>query len=231
MHVFFQVRNAGTWAGNLMVFLHYTSFPSDAVIALATANACLQLCSADGEIFTIDMGTFLNMDYASFLSQGSIILSMSITEPRLSADNSVLVAETFKVAQRTANAHAHVNCGFQFSISYQRQQEQPDMVYPVCTYARIVIGGVSKKTFIASRTESALTNAFVCASTLGNALAALDIDLLETGESQQFGNQSFRKSVMQTCLYRALLKCYPVLQLPQNLLSAVQPWVKPASRG
>ena len=210
-----------------MVFMHYTTFPSDAVIALATANARLQLCNADGEMSTIDMGTFLNMDYASFLSQGSIILSMSITEPRLSAGN-VVVAETFKVAQRTANAHAHVNCGFQFSISYQRQQ---DMVYPVCTYARVVIGGVSKKTFIAARTESALTNAFVCASTLGNALAALDVDLKETGESQQFGNQSFRKSVMQTCLYRALLKCYPVLQLPQNLLSAVQPWVKPASRG
>ena len=224
------MRNAGTWAGNLIVFLHYNKFPSDAVIALATANARLQLCNAAGDLLTVDMATFLGMDYESFRTEGLVILSMSITEPRV-PEGSVLVAETFKVAQRTANAHAHVNCGFQFSIAYPQQAQRGGSVYPVCTYARVVVGGVSKKTFIASRTETALTNAVICASTLGVALSALDKDLLEAGESQQFGNQAFRKSVMQACLYRVLLKCYPIVQLPQNLLSAVQPWVKPISRG
>lgn len=36
---------------------------------------------------------------------------------------------------------------------------------------------------------------------------------------------------MQSCLYRALLRCYPVFALPANLTSAVLPWVMPVCRG
>jgi len=206
-----------------MVFMRYSKFPSDAVIALTTANARLALCNASGETSSVDMASFLGISYESFTAQGLIITSVSITEPSLSG-GSIVVAETFKVAQRTANAHAHVNCGFQFSVAQQHQSA------PFCSYARVVIGGASQKTFVATRTESALSNTSISSTTLNNALIALELDLAEAGESQAVGNQSFRRSVMQTCLYKALLKCYPVLQLPQNLLSAVQPWVKPVSR-
>lgn len=225
-----QVRNAGSWAGNLMVFLRYNQFPSDVLIALTTANARLVLCNTDAELTTVDMATFIGFDFQQFSAQGYFILSLSITEPRLRG-GSLVVAETFKIAQRLVNAHAHVNCGFQFSVTNESRPSFSRSVVPVCTYARVVIGGVSKKTFIATRTESVLTNAPVSAATLSSALAALDVDLAAVGDSEQsLSSQLFRKSVMQSCLYRALLRCYPVTELPQNLLTAVQPWQIPVSR-
>eukprot|EP00601_Ochromonadales_sp_CCMP2298_P006902 CAMPEP_0173214416 /NCGR_PEP_ID=MMETSP1141-20130122/25935_1 /TAXON_ID=483371 /ORGANISM="non described non described, Strain CCMP2298" /LENGTH=549 /DNA_ID=CAMNT_0014141727 /DNA_START=64 /DNA_END=1710 /DNA_ORIENTATION=+ len=54
-----QVRNAGSWAGNLMVFLRYPTFPSDAVLALTTAGAVLKLSNQFGQLSEMSMGTFL----------------------------------------------------------------------------------------------------------------------------------------------------------------------------
>ena len=101
----------------------------------------------------------------------------------------------------------------------------------LCSSARVVFGGVSQKTFIARRTETALTNALLTYDTLTVALSALAYDLAEAGVSTAFGSQAYRENVMETYLYRAFLRCYPTHELPANLVSAVLPWLKPESRG
>jgi xanthine dehydrogenase/oxidase len=241
-----QVRNAGSWAGNLMMFLKYPSFPSDAVLALTTAGAQLKVCDRYGLVSVIDMPTFLSYTLIDFQNQGLMLLGVIISDvqsvTKASANRAQapmeFITETFKVAQRARNAHAHVNAGFQFDIEPSRQTfVNPTTGMrcagpPVCRNVRIVFGGVSDKTFIASRCQAALLNAPLTKDTLNRALSALQLDLLAVGQSQAvLGDQRFRESVMQSCLYRALLRCYPVFALPANLTSAVLPWVMPISRG
>eukprot|EP01034_Spumella_vulgaris_P024084 gene24084-30387_t len=229
-----QVRHAASWAGNLMVYLHYmTSFPSDAVLALTTAGVKLQLSNLSGEIVIVDMGTFLTYSYEGFVAAGLFIVSLVITETNLQprVAGSILpretVSQTFKIAQRAANAHAHVNAGFQFQLLKQG----PAATVPVCLSARIVYGGVSQSIFLATRTMQVLQNAAITSATLQTALTALQQDLLAAGPSSSYGDQEFRESVMQGALYRAFLSCYSVFNLPHNLASAVLPWVRPVTRG
>ena len=244
-----QVRNAGSWAGNLMVFLKYPSFPSDAVLALTTAGAQLKVCDRYGSVSVMEMPTFLSYTLSEFQSQGLMLIAVVISDAQavnksatsgpIKWANAEFITETFKVAQRARNAHAHVNAGFQFEV------EAPRLSYanpstgtrssagpPVCRNVRIVFGGVSEKLFIATRCEASLRNSPLTSETLARALSALQLDLAAAGKSSEvLGSQAFRESVMQSCLYRALLRCYPVFALPANLTSAVLPWVMPVSRG
>jgi CO/xanthine dehydrogenase FAD-binding subunit len=88
---------------------------------------------------------------------------------------------------------------------------------PLCHSARIVIGGVSSKTFIATRTEQILIQSRINNRTLHRALSALNDDLQAVGLSDAFGNAEYRVSVMQTCLYRALLRTLDKYVLPFHL--------------
>lgn len=55
------MRNAGTWAGNLGVFLRHQDFPSDAVLALIMAKAQLTLCDLNGTLTVLSMDRFLQI--------------------------------------------------------------------------------------------------------------------------------------------------------------------------
>lgn len=245
-----QVRNAGSWAGNLMMFLRYPTFPSDAVLALTTANAQLHLCNRHGEVSLMEMQTFLSQTLEFFQAQGLMLISLTIRDTPLTtrrsafsagpggysqhaSGGSIFVTETFKVAQRARNAHAHVNAGFQFELDAPVAAPGATSVGPpTCRSARVVYGGVSNKTFVAHRCQNALRNAPLTSATLSRALAALQLDLVAVGASQEvLGDQRFRESVMQAFLYRALLRCYSTFSLPSSLTSAVLPWVMPVSRG
>lgn len=224
-----QVRNAGSWAGNLMLYLRYPTFPSDAVLALLTANANLQLCDRFGQLTVIDMKQFMSFTIDTFQSAGYMIVGLIIKEKTSSGSN-IFITETFKIAQRTRNAHAHVNAGFQFEIT---QSTFATTISPLCISSRIIFGGVSNVIFEAKRAQKVLCNgASITSVTLQKALVALQLDLKDAGKCKnELGSQLFRESVMQTCLYRALLRCYPLQALPHSVISAVLPWNLPISRG
>ena len=159
-----------------MIFLRYPSFPSDAVLALATAGATLTLMDTKEQTVLMPMTDFLAMTMDQFTANSYLLLSVSIpanswsenikTAAPASLSASVLVSETFKIAQRNKNAHAYVNAGFQFQISpafafpadHSKSPAVASASGPLCTNARIVIGGVSKKTFLAVKTMSVLRN-------------------------------------------------------------------------
>lgn len=222
-----QVRNAASWAGNLMLFKKYSTFPSDAVVALTSGNVLLNLCNtSDGSVNSISMDEFISTDISALY--GWIILSLTITDTaRRDQLVSYCVAETFKVAQRSRNAHAQVNCGFNFDLVPAVSSYDGPLIKSV----RIVFGGVSKSIFIARRTERVMTGARVNQATLNAALSALMTDLAHAGPSHEFGDEQFRISLMQSNLYQAMLRCVEGSLVRTNLITAVQPWLKPTSRG
>lgn len=73
-----QVRNAASWAGNLMLFSRYRSFASDVVISLATAGAFLRLVDLNGVAYVMSIEQFINTPYETFVDSGYIIVSVSI---------------------------------------------------------------------------------------------------------------------------------------------------------
>lgn len=222
----------GSWAGNLMTFLQYSSFPSDAVLAFTTANGRLVISNGEGELTEITMADFLGYSWDEFRASGKFIVSIKLQESSaLGLVRSMMC--TNKVAQREHNAHAYVNAGFHFKLAHRTAGNGNSWLggAPVCREARIVYGGVSKKTFIATRTERVLSNASLTAATLSQALQALQTDLVAAGINETFENPAFLISIMQSNLYQAFLRSYPPGQLPPNTLSAVLPWTKPASRG
>lgn len=223
-----QVRNMGSWAGNLMTFLQYSTFPSDAVLAFANANAVLVICDGDGVCSDVPMADFLTTStWADFKSTGKFLVAIKLKETTSTLPLALrTVACTFKVAQREHNAHAYVNAGFNFRVSSAVLQGPP-----TCREARIVFGGVSNKTFIATRTERVLFNASLNVQTLGRALQALQSDLVAIGLNESYDNPAFLTAIAQNCLYQAFLRCYPPGQLPPTVLSAILPWIKPCSRG
>ena len=258
-----QVRNAGSWAGNLMLFLRYPSFPSDAVMALLTANAKLQLSDHNGTIIIISMEKFISFTIDTFFANGYMIVGLIIQEGSSSssltssssssssrtttssssssslsrATTTTFITETFKVSQRIRNSHAEVNAGFQFVISSSSSlstspSSSPSTI-PTCISSRIVFGGVSSTIFIAKKTQHILSNNVpLTSSTLQLALLALQDDLNDVGKSKSLiGSQQFRESVMQTFLYRVLLRAYPILDLPSSIASVLQPWNLPVTRG
>lgn len=258
-----QVRNAGSWAGNLGIFNRHQDFPSDAVLALALAQATLTVADLDGTVSVLSMDQFLQLPPNAFLStttptssnvtpQCLVLISVTLQESTPpSPGGRSLVTESYKICVREHNAHAQVNAGFSFVLEAPGAQRhgiesgvnvgrgqlaarrQGSSAPPVCLSARIVYGGVSNKTFIASRTQAVFANAPLSASLLQQALAALSQDLAESGggTSQGFGDPAYRVSTMQSCLYRAVLRCYGADNLPSNLQSVLTPFVKPPSSG
>lgn len=225
-----QVRNAASWAGNLMIFMQYKSFPSDAVLAFTNAYARLQLSDSNGNRFDISMEEFLSYTYESFKAQGLFIVSISMKESSSLALYQT-VAETFKVAQREHNAHAYVDGGFNFQLSSESKSIRGIRSPPTCNTARVVFGGVSQTIFIATRTQKVLQNAPLNGHTLRSALAALQQDLVAVGINEDSVTLKFLMSVMQSNLYSAFMRCYKVHDLPANVISALHPWSKPPSRG
>ena len=222
-----QVRNAASWAGNLMLFKKYPTFPSDAVVSLTSANSVLTLCNTlSGCIKSVSMDEFLSLDNSELVSW--VVLSLSIVDTANRDQNvSYCVSETFKVAQRSRNAHAQVNSGFTFELvpSFTRSDG------PLIRSARVVFGGVARNIFIARQTEKVLIGSRVNQVTLQTALDALMKDLAFACPSDAYGDEEFRISVMKSNLYQAMLRCVEGSLTHTNLMSAVLPWLKPTSRG
>ena len=99
------VRNAGCWAGNLMLTHDNADFPSDIFTIMAATNATLTIASSSGSQ-VYDLFSFLQLNM-----NGCVIVSISIpvVQPPL-------VLQTFKIMPRHVNAHAYVNAGFLMAV-------------------------------------------------------------------------------------------------------------------
>ncbi len=99
------VRNAGCWAGNLMLTHNNADFPSDIFTIMAATNATLTIASSSGSQ-VYDLFSFLQLNMA-----GRVIVSISI--PVVQPPQ---VLQTFKIMPRHINSHAYVNAGLLMAV-------------------------------------------------------------------------------------------------------------------
>lgn len=167
------VRNTASIGGNTMIAIHHiekgSPFPSDMFTAMAGLDAQVKVYSTKWkEVKTMDLLQFANK-YADqkALNQHSVLLGYEI--PYLS-DNAY--ARTYKVAQRTENAHSIVNACIVF-----------DMGKGNCIDSvRIVLGGITPIAMQARKTERVLKGKSLNGKTLQKALHTLRREIEEWNE-------------------------------------------------
>eukprot|EP01045_Picozoa_sp_COSAG04_P005130 COSAG04_NODE_233_length_19175_cov_5.793196_3_plen_481_part_00 len=150
-----QVRNVGTWAGNL-VMAKTTNFSSDMATLLMGAGATIKILSG-GATKEVDVNTFLwESD-----SMGTDVL-LSVTIPKLATNEHLL---TFRAAQRPNNAHAMLNACFRATVCPESK---------AVSGAVLAFGVADLKATFALAAQDALNGASLDVSGLAATLAALE---------------------------------------------------------
>ncbi|GLD95057.1 hypothetical protein PINS_up003682 [Pythium insidiosum] len=203
-----QVRNTGTWAGNLSLCRDHPSFVSDLVVGFMGADATLTLMNEKMErIDNVTIDDYLHKSSSEFVMIVAIHFPLHVTSAAAVTSPQRQRLCCYKVAQRPVNAHSHVNCAIWLSV---RVDEHPN----VCIAARIVFGGVTKRPSRFPATEKFLKGSVLNENTLLEASTHLEKDVEAIGASEAFGSQAFRRSVMKNLLYKAFLSVLSTIDDP-----------------
>lgn len=204
------VRNAGSWAGNLMMAHDHSDFPSDVFTIMAAANATLNIGSASEGSSSMDLFTFLQTDMTN-----KVIISMTI--PALAKGQQL---RTYKIMLRHVNCHAYVNAGMLFTL---------DTSSNVVGTPRLVFGGISPFATLATKTAAYLSGKNInSAATLQGALAVLNTEL-SPDQPPWASSAEYRMMLASSLFYKTILSFIP--NLDPRLQSAAAPYVRPLSSG
>jgi xanthine dehydrogenase molybdopterin-binding subunit B/xanthine dehydrogenase iron-sulfur cluster and FAD-binding subunit A len=199
-----QVRNVGSWAGNL-VMARTHAFASDIATLMMGAGATLKLqdlaalAEAADDAGGVAGGT--DCDIHSFLhgpaDMGAIIIQ-SITIPKLKTGEHL---GTYRAAMRPNNAHAFVNCAFRATVSPEG----------VVSDAVLAFGVVQHKAVFATDAEAALNGASLDIGGLAAVLGALET--LEVVPEPQYhsvmqpeGKDAYRRNLLSSFVYKFFLR-------------------------
>eukprot|EP00656_Telonema_subtile_P016054 TRINITY_DN18458_c0_g1_i2.p1 TRINITY_DN18458_c0_g1~~TRINITY_DN18458_c0_g1_i2.p1 ORF type:complete len:1229 (+),score=349.19 TRINITY_DN18458_c0_g1_i2:15-3701(+) len=202
-----QVRNAGSWAGNLMLAHEYPTFVSDLNTIMIGAGASVEYAnSMDSTTHTCSLEDFQSND-----SLDRVILT-SLTIPFMTPTEHF---KTYKVALRYKNSHAILNAAFHAILDGD-----------TFVSAELCYGGVKSKVTRAHKTEALLVGKSATAdATLQTALACLEAEL---GFDPMFGRTEYRQGLAKSFLFKFFLELQPTL--PAALLSA-KGYTRPVSTG
>eukprot|EP00435_Cladocopium_sp_Y103_P021841 s892_g5.t1 len=139
-----QVRDVGSWAGNVMIAKTHPDFPSDICLLLSTLNAKLTLMNAKKKT------EMLGQKHTNALGRSTMIMKC---------------VKTFS----WRNTHAEVNAGFLFDFKDKDGVE--------ITSARLVVGNIEHKPFVAADTCKALIGKSLDSTTISAAMKTLAIEL------------------------------------------------------
>eukprot|EP00042_Codosiga_hollandica_P056153 m.803689 g.803689 ORF g.803689 m.803689 type:complete len:1324 (-) comp59281_c0_seq1:203-4174(-) len=205
-----NVRNAGCWAGNLMMTHNNADFPSDIFTIMAATNATLTIASSPVTTQVYDLFSFLQLDM-----KGKVIVSISI--PALTANQKLM---TFKIMPRHINAHAYVNAGFLMAV---------DANSNVIGTPRFVYGGIGPYGVLAANTAQSLVGANLSNSAaLAQAMVALQAEL-KPDQPPVAASATYRVSLACGLLYKFYLSFLP--NANPRVQSAAVPFVRPISSG
>ncbi|XP_070000799.1 uncharacterized protein [Penaeus vannamei] len=208
------VRNAGCWAGNLMLKHAHMGFQSDIFLTLLVAGAELTLGHAhDGSTSHIDLEQFLQTDMSR-----SVILSVSI--PPASANTKV---RTFKITPRAVNAHAYVNAAFKMEVD-------PEDGFKVLNKPTILYGGINPEFIHASQTEDFLTGRRLTDSETVLEAAKLVGQEVKPDSHPQDATPAYRTSLAQSLLYKTIVGILGD-RVPASIRSAGPNIERPLSSG
>ena len=202
------VRNAGCWAGNLMLTHDNPDFPSDIFTIMAAANATLTIASSGGSQ-VYDLFSFLQLDMT-----GCVIVSISI--PVVSAGQKL---QTFKIMPRHINSHAYVNAGFLMAVDGNMNGMLSNDISLHFSYfddhwivigtPRFVYGGIGPYAVLATQTaQSFVGQNLNNISTLSNAMIALQSELVPD-QPPAAASPAYRLSLACSLLYKFYLSFLP----------------------
>eukprot|EP01043_Picozoa_sp_COSAG02_P009806 COSAG02_NODE_337_length_24268_cov_7.498738_8_plen_716_part_00 len=202
-----QVRNVGTWAGNLAMCHAHPDFQSDMATIMVAAGASVQLLAADGTTTTATVTDFFSMqDYTALVSL------------RLPAPKSSTILRTYKVMRRHQNAHAVVNAGFSIATT-AASGPGDDNALLVSGTPVICYGGIVSFPARAPKTEALLVGKdWSKLTTLSLAINSLEAELVPDGRA----SPEFRKTLLGSLLYKYWVETlsFNNVPLPANTLSA-----------
>lgn len=195
-----QVRNSGTWAGNLSLCRQHPTFVSDIAVGLMGIGATLTLLNDKQEKqVNVRIEEYLSKPPSEF----ALVVSMRLPLYSIAAGVRAHRSEVFrcyKVAQRAQNSHSHVNCAIWLRL-------RTDQTPHVFTGARVVFGGVCDHPARFLLTEELLIGSSITTATVSAAMAQLESDVKAIGTSKAFGSQGFRLATMKNLLYKTLVAC------------------------
>ncbi|XP_067931825.1 uncharacterized protein [Watersipora subatra] len=199
-----QIRNLGSWAGNLMMKQKHNGFASDVFALLECIGATLMIwdCVNDFQLLAVSPSNLLTLDM-----KGNFIQSMVITaRPNWSLT-------CYKVMPRYRNAHTLLSLAFFVNCDDSKVvSEKPSLVY----------AGVSDKFVHAVDVENLLLNKNLLDNgTLQDCMTALDKVVCQ--EDPLLPSVEFRKSALKSLFYKAVLsiggsQCSPEVMSGGELL-------------
>lgn len=217
-----QVRNVGSWAGNLALCHAHPTFQSDIATIMTAAGASIQLADAKGALSTHTLTEFYAM------APADVVMIVSLTVPAASTG----LLRTYKVMRRHQNAHAVVNAGFDFpstSVSMPTADSGDGEARLVVTAAPVLVwGGLMPYPTRATKTEAMLVGKNLAnQATLKLALSSLEAEFADiTGK-----DVPYRKSLISSLFYKYWVEIMTLhnMPLPDNQKSAGVPTVRPES--
>lgn len=216
-----QVRNAGSWIGNLAMARGHPDFPSDVALVLYAGGATLTALDADMNKSTMSVQDYLALGE----SKAPLITQMTLDV----SDSTGGFYNSYKVMGRHENCHAFVNAAFCVSMDGSN-----------VSTARFAIGALQDGPFYCPKAAAALVGKPLTEGTLKAALAALAGELPTDADSKSqaappnylLPPRAYRNSLALTLFYKFFLSAFTGLAkgtLPADLQSAATHYARPVS--
>jgi len=213
-----QVRNAGSWAGNLCLVRHHPLFASDVATILAGARATITTQTLEGGAKDHTVKEFLDGQ-----DRTGLLISMRIPSASPAPAGGGTVGKTLfysdKTAMRHVNAHAVVNCAFRAELAADGK---------VAT-ATVAVAGVTSELCVCTQASAALVGQPLDQATLAKLLAALEDDVAAAGPNPDLRQTAaYRSSLLASFAFKFILQAQE--SLPAALASAVVPFAAAEDR-
>lgn len=217
-----QVRNAASWAGNLVLAKRFPNFGSDLQTILTCLNATLKLYH-ENKLVHISMEDFIKPEFQ--ISELTLILSIRIPLPKEGE-----IIQSFKVAARHVNAHAAANATFAFGLSAGKGGL-------LIRESRLIFGGIREGVIIAKDVSNFLKGREMNEETLEGALSLILSTCAPSTASPKDVNwvpvdPNFRQSLSVSYFYKFylfVLNCFS--EVPSRIESASKSYSRPLSSG
>lgn len=220
-----QVREVGSWAGNVCMARTHPDFPSDVVLVLATCGAIIRTMDREGKLTDHDV-----LDFMAAPADPTVIV-FNVNVPF--NNDPMRILDTFKVMQRHANSHPLVNAGFHLVFSGGNGKF-------TIVNARIVIGNITRGPLLCKTTADALKGQVLSLDLLNSIMPVLQKEATPTPcpvADPDFvpGDPAYRQSLALSLFYKYVLGCMVKLlgasSVDPKLVSATTYYERPVSSG
>nr|XP_002120933.2 xanthine dehydrogenase/oxidase-like [Ciona intestinalis] len=213
------VRNAASWAGNMMVKHLHREFPSDVCVLMEGAGAKVNVLNADTGI-TTTCSVFGTNGLMSLDMSKKVLVSLEI--PKLvngSGKNHVFIS--YKIMPRSQNAHAYVNAAFYTEVINGKPSSE----------IRIVYGGIRPDFARATETENFLVGKEISDANLTSSIKLLSQELAPVQQDPVDASVSYKLNLALGLFYKFYVSLYDPSKLGPGIESAITPMQRPVSTG